>query len=42
MTVKYTTTINNTISDDFLLLGNEIELKGMNFQHYKMNLSLLP
>ena len=30
---KHATTINNTISDDFLKSDNEMELKGLNFQH---------
>ena len=33
MRVKYTTITNNNISDDFLLLDNEMKLLGMSFQH---------
>ena len=33
MRVKYTTIINNNISDNFLLLDNEMELLGVSFQH---------
>ena len=33
MRVKYTTIINNNISNNFLLSDNEMELLSMSFQH---------
>ena len=33
MRAKYTTIINNNISDNFLILDNEMELLGVIFQH---------